>query len=488
MKFRTSSKVVSIKKLIGKLVGIFKERELLLKRHAHLLLEKKHKDVGIVLGQQAALYYSQAREVNDNLRAIMALRQQTNGMDYSSDQATLNGFTRYLAGLHRFRSVFVRRCANDLYKSEDDEVGTILALYAALLAKQADELLLLAQTGQPPMQMSFSGKYFPSVLEEIITARLPALQPAMQSSRYNNNNNGSSNHNNNHSHKYYNEGVNNYHHHGNNNEAQGSISEYSPDDKTPPTNNFSYEEDEDDPATPMTHNIRKSVDESAQQPQQQSQPTAPMQRQMPRSKARRRGSSANIQPITITGAKNAKARRTLQSFIVLVAGAYEEEAVELYKALKGASKSTSVEVGEEAENVYKIEIKKMEGQSRLLKEQASQSDSLSSFMVYLSGLYQERQNLWEDTAKDLSSRSAIKSVLTSDAEILEEQGGDLFTKSKTTPSVEALCTLLVGFYKERASTFRALVTRRTKIKKDAYVVEMLKEHADILDECTEVLK
>ena len=53
----------------------FQDREVVLQRHANLLLEKKNADVGVALGQSAALYYTQAVEMKQTLNSLNAILQ-----------------------------------------------------------------------------------------------------------------------------------------------------------------------------------------------------------------------------------------------------------------------------------------------------------------------------------------------------------------------------------------------------------------------------
>jgi len=188
-----SDGINSIKHLVGKLVDIYYNRERVLKTHANLLLEKKHREVGCVLGQMAALYYTQAREMSENIKAILLLKQSSsssrNGIDASVyDAKTLKGFVRYLAGLYQFRAQFFKRSANELFKSENDSIGTIMSLYGALLVDHSGELISLADTGMSErltdpsvMQSSasetargISGKYFPPMLEGMVNSAISA--------------------------------------------------------------------------------------------------------------------------------------------------------------------------------------------------------------------------------------------------------------------------------------------------------------------------
>jgi len=190
----SSDGINSIKHLVGKLVDIYYNRERVLKTHANLLLEKKHREVGCVLGQMAALYYTQAREMSENIKAILLLKQSSNssrnGIDASVyDAKTLKGFVRYLAGLYQFRAQFFKRSANELFKSENDSIGTIMSLYGALLADHSGELISLADTGMSErlshpsvMQSSANetaggisgGKYFPPMLEGMVNSAISA--------------------------------------------------------------------------------------------------------------------------------------------------------------------------------------------------------------------------------------------------------------------------------------------------------------------------
>ena len=63
----------AMKYLVRNLVRAFQDREIVLKRHANLLLEKKNADVGVALGQSAALYYTQAVEMNQALNSLNAI-------------------------------------------------------------------------------------------------------------------------------------------------------------------------------------------------------------------------------------------------------------------------------------------------------------------------------------------------------------------------------------------------------------------------------
>ena len=68
-----------MKYLVRNLVRAFQDREVVLKRHANLLLEKKNADVGVALGQSAALYCTQAVEMNQALNAILQTNHFNSG-------------------------------------------------------------------------------------------------------------------------------------------------------------------------------------------------------------------------------------------------------------------------------------------------------------------------------------------------------------------------------------------------------------------------
>ena len=485
-----------IKYLVRALVRAFLDRETILKRHAHLLLEKKNGDVGSALGQSAALYYTQSTEINENLNAILMLRSATlsGSSDMTvDDQKTLKGFIRYLAGLYQFRAQFYRRCANELFKSENNGVGTIMCLYASLIVEQSQELSNLADTGISERLTGFNSasnkggthayngnpqhKYLPDILENLVNSVMPEKSfkplknhdneplpsiriPKTESSQT----------------------------------VQVSSSSYSSpgDDKTPPTNNFSpknsYEEAPNQAPRSSRNSHKVSYSETLVpnvsregrakvKPLNKTTPTSILSKSSSWSKdpgkvdtTRRKKNDENEVSTNIS----------LQGFTFQMAGAYKEESIALNSKLTNLNSDNDQDV----KKGYGVMLRTLDYQSNLLIDRANQSsiDTIAGFMMYLSRSYREMQRAFERTADNFPD-GAMQQILLEDAESLEQQGEDLHSKSNSTPNVAMLRKMLIGFYKERATTFRAL-TRKKKIRTDSAAVFMLKQHADILDNCT----